>query len=259
MAKINFSLICFSIVLILLFNGNVHGTVLGDIDGSDKVEVNDIILGLQILTGSTPGLKIHPEADVNRNKKLGLEEVIFDLQVVANLREEPSFYKLPELIRYEFSVQETKSLPGNSTEAGTGWNCAGIIEEEDKIGSIALVSLFYQNGCYTDGRYNHNNYQVERGVVHDIEDKFQFQSYKIYEPLSKATEFLASEHAVYYKFPSKEDYIVYTFENDTFSKVIEVPASEIITNEFIKLEELTVSRIEGSRIYVFVPSTQQFC
>ncbi len=173
---------------------------------------------------------------------------------------EPS--TLPDLISYSFSASETKTLPGTSTEdnAGSG-SCNGTLKTEDQIGRLALAALFYQNSCYTDGRYNYNNYQVKRGTVIDNGNTLQFDAYQVYEPTNKATEFLASQHAVYYQFPTKEDYTVYRFEGNQFAKVLEITASQIDTTQFIQVANngitLKVSRITGTATYVFVPSSQR--
>ena len=169
---------------------------------------------------------------------------------------------LPDLISYSFSAQETKTLPGTSTEnnASSG-SCNGTIKTEDQIGRLALVALFYQNFCYTDGRYNHNNYQVKRGTVIDSGNTLQFDAYQVYEPANKATEFLGSQHAVYYQFPTKEDYTVYRFEGNQFAKVLEITASQIDTTQFIQVANngviLKVSQLTGSATYAFVPSNQR--
>lgn len=164
----------------------------------------------------------------------------------------------PDLINYTFSTQQSKTLPGTSTEkVADGFDCKGIINDEDKIDRLALVVLFYQNGCYTGGVYNHNQYLVEQGVVTDTNNQHTFDAYKIYEPTVKATKFLASQHAVYYQFPTKEDYTVYRFEDGNISQILEVAASQIDTNQLTKIENLTVSRVIGSAIYLFVPSRQR--
>ncbi|OQW88961.1 MAG: hypothetical protein BWK78_08075 [Thiotrichaceae bacterium IS1] len=163
------------------------------------------------------------------------------------------FLSLPELKNYTFTSEETKTLPGMSAESA----CNGTVAKEDQIDRLALVALFYQNGCYTDGRYNHNDYSVERGIVSDAKNQSQFEAYRIHEPSHKATEFLGSQHVVYYRFPTQEDYTIYLFDGNTINKVVQVSASQIDTNQLIKVENLTVSNIKNSATYLFVPSSQR--
>ncbi len=160
---------------------------------------------------------------------------------------------LPDLVNYSFVSQETKNLPGLSTEAA----CNGTITTDDQLGRLALASLFYFNGCYTDGRYNNNDYSVELGVVSDTGNQLQIEAYRIHEPARKATEFLGSQHGVYYRFPTQEDYTVYRFDGNTINKVVQVPAVQIDTSQFIKIDNLTVSNIKNSATYLFVPSSQR--
>jgi hypothetical protein len=39
------------------------------------------------------------------------------------------------------------------------------IRGEDCLETFGLVSLWYQNSAYTDGRFNNNNYRVEVGSL----------------------------------------------------------------------------------------------
>lgn len=163
---------------------------------------------------------------------------------------------LPDLISYQFTSQQSKTLPGKSAEKLDGYAvCDGNIAEADQLGRLAVVALFSQNWCYTDGRYNNNNYQVEQGSVSD--GKNQFDAYRIYEPTSKATEFLGSQHVVYYRFPTQEDYTVYQINGNEVNKVAQVAAAKIDTTQFVKIDTLTVSKISNSTVYMFVPSSQR--
>lgn len=62
----------------------------GDLNGDGYVDLTDVILALRVLSGmSVPGvLAGYPSsgADVNRDGKLGIEEVIYILQELSNLR-----------------------------------------------------------------------------------------------------------------------------------------------------------------------------
>lgn len=162
--------------------------------------------------------------------------------------------KNKDLRVFKFNSKESKVVPGLSTENVDGYNCNGKIVDEDKIGSIALVALFYQNGCYTDGQYNHRNYRVEHGKVTDSQNEFSFDAYRIHEPTDKAAKFLASQHCISYKFKDKQDYTIYRLEGEKIKKVAEIPASKINPGSYIMIKELTVSKINGSQVYFFAPS-----
>jgi len=51
----------------------------GDVDGNHKVELDDAILALKILTGINNADAIQIKADVNGDQKIGMEEVIYIL------------------------------------------------------------------------------------------------------------------------------------------------------------------------------------
>jgi hypothetical protein len=115
--------------------------------------------------------------------------------------------------------------------------------------------LLYQNGCWTDGQYNNNDYKVEAGTVTDGRD--YFDAYRIYEPQRKFTNFLGSQHGIFYKFPTKENYTIYSFDGNTINKIVDVSATQIDSSKFIKINGLTVSQLTGSITYLFVPSNKK--
>ncbi len=163
----------------------------------------------------------------------------------------------PELITYNFSVIEAKTLPGGSATPGAP--CNGTLAAADTIQNLALAAVFYQNACYTDGRFNHRDFLVERGAVTATGGAVTLAAYRIHEPQTKATQFLASKHAIYYRFPTIENYSVYSFAGGAFSKVADIPAGAIPnTNTFVPVPTgapITVSDVAGSVTYVFAPSS----
>ena len=166
----------------------------------------------------------------------------------------PKIENAADLRVFNFNTQETKTLPGLSTENAKGYNCTGNIVDEDKIGNIALVALFYQNGCYTDGQYNHRNYKVEKGIVSDNKNEFSFDAYRIYEPANKAAKFLASAHCLAIKFPQAKDYIVYELENGKITKVAEISSSKINVGNYTILKDIQASSVSGSKVYFYAPN-----
>jgi hypothetical protein len=176
------------------------------------------------------------------------------------VRSNSGFSVIPPLTHYTFQTQQTKLIVGTSTETATGWNCNSGIQLADKISRLAVVATFYQNACYTDGRYNNSNYLIKRGVVTDATSKQNFVAYNVSEPTQKASDFLGSQHVIYYKFPTKEAYSVYAFNGaaNQISKLLDIPATEINTTVFVKIAGLSISAIKGSVTYVFVPSSKRF-
>ncbi len=58
----------------------------GDVDNSAAVDITDGILALQLLAGIAPSATLWPAADLNGDQRLGMEEAIYVLQKVAELR-----------------------------------------------------------------------------------------------------------------------------------------------------------------------------
>ena len=159
-------------------------------------------------------------------------------------------HELSSIQKLSFTTVEKKILPGYSAETATN----GAVYKEDVIGNFAVVSLYYQNSCYTNGKYNNNNYAVEKGLISNESGSLTLEAFKVFEPTHKATEFLGSQHNVYFRFPTKEDYFVYIVENNDFKKIAEVKAVNIKVAGFTKISNLTVSNLKGSSIFVFAPS-----
>lgn len=164
---------------------------------------------------------------------------------------------LPDLITFNFSMTESNTLPG--TSAAPGAQCNGTIAAADQIGRLALVGLFYQVDCFTDGRYNNNNYPVAHGTVTGSGGGGSFDAYQVFPALNTASNFLASQHGIYYRFPVITNYTVYTLVAGTLTKLVDVPAANITTtNDFTPVVATNVVSVDGassSVIYVFAPSS----
>ena len=106
---------------------------------------------------------------------------------------------LPNLITFNFSMVQSNLLP--ATSASPGPPCNGTIAAADQIHNLGLASQFYQNNCYTDGQYNDNNYPVVYGTVSGVGGATNLPAYTIYQPLSPATQFLASQTRFITVFP----------------------------------------------------------
>ncbi|MEA1970289.1 MAG: Ig-like domain-containing protein, partial [Thermodesulfobacteriota bacterium] len=59
----------------------------GDINDDGDVNLTDAILALQILSGAEPASSVYAEADVDRDDKIGMAEVIYILQKVSGMRD----------------------------------------------------------------------------------------------------------------------------------------------------------------------------
>lgn len=60
--------------------------LLGDVDASQRVDLTDALLSLQVTSGKEPTVSIQSAADVDGDGRIGTEEAIFSLQKVSGLR-----------------------------------------------------------------------------------------------------------------------------------------------------------------------------
>jgi pimeloyl-ACP methyl ester carboxylesterase len=58
----------------------------GDINGDGKIDLEDAVVILQIMSGLQPAMAVNPGADVNGDGKIGFQEVIYILQKAAAAR-----------------------------------------------------------------------------------------------------------------------------------------------------------------------------
>ncbi len=58
----------------------------GDINGDNQINLTDVMLALQIVSGAEASQTVYLSADVNVDEKIGLEEAIYIMQVLAGLR-----------------------------------------------------------------------------------------------------------------------------------------------------------------------------
>jgi hypothetical protein len=158
----------------------------------------------------------------------------------------------PDLKAFRYRALESAVLAGNSGEATRGWNCTGAIAPQDRLQRLAIVALFYQNGCFGDGRYNNGDYPVERGELSDATGRRRFAAYRVSPPRTHAREFLGSHHALFYRFPTREAYTVYALDGSNLSEVAQVPAAQADPARYVKLA-VDVSGLGTPQTYVFAP------
>ena len=74
------------LICMLLLGLPCLGATPGDVNHADGVDLKDVIQALRVTAGIPLPTDIFTDADVNGDKKIGLEEAIYGLQVVAQLR-----------------------------------------------------------------------------------------------------------------------------------------------------------------------------
>ncbi len=160
-----------------------------------------------------------------------------------------SLKNIPPLNLYTFSPETSTIIKGLEVEKRS----SDAFREDETIGDLGLAALFYQNGCYTSGTYNHNDFKVEKGFIKDNENR-KFDAYRIYPPDHKATKFLASRHGVYFRFSERTDYTIYELDGTKVEKKYTIPSQDIIPGKFIQIKDMEVSTLTSPRTYFAVPA-----
>ena len=164
---------------------------------------------------------------------------------------------LPDLASFSFESQETRVIAGDQSveKAGAIPGCTGVISPSDTMGALALVAVFKKTRCYTDEAHTNGNYSVSRGALVSSNGGLSLTAYQIAEPSRKATVEVGSPHAVFYKFPTREEYTIYELSGGSLVKVDTVTAGSADPANFIRVSNLIASDIKGSKTYAFVPSS----
>ena len=156
-----------------------------------------------------------------------------------------------------FSVQvvETKVLPGKkSTDPTDGQDKpTDGIDDEDRIGDLGIASLWSEKAYYTKGKYNDNDWKVERGVLKGAAQ--DLPAFIVHPAAHKATKFAASKHGLFYRFAKAVDHTVYEFNNESFKFLGKVAADDIKPGEFVRLAKLTCNKYKEPRTFVIAPTS----
>jgi hypothetical protein len=70
-------------VAALTIQDDAWDVIEGDVDGSGVVDLNDLLMTLQVISGETPGSDVYKGCDINGDGKIGREEAIYILQKIA--------------------------------------------------------------------------------------------------------------------------------------------------------------------------------
>ena len=75
------------ILAVILLSSSYSGAIVpGDVNGDNDVNLVDAIITLQLNSGYESSSILYPESDIGGDGKLGLEEAVYGLQVVAGIR-----------------------------------------------------------------------------------------------------------------------------------------------------------------------------
>ena len=75
---------------------NITPIMKGDINGNHAVNLIDGILAMRVISGTTPIQPVYKRASVRGDDKIGLEDVIYIFQIVADLREIPANWNIKQ-------------------------------------------------------------------------------------------------------------------------------------------------------------------
>ncbi|MBW7858171.1 MAG: hypothetical protein H3C43_07765 [Leptonema sp. (in: Bacteria)] len=169
---------------------------------------------------------------------------------VENLATEP--IALQPIAKFKITNSDSKLIRGDSTEKGSVSSCNGKVSADQTLANFTAISTFYQNSCYTDGRYNHRDFLFTAGQLQGSEGD-SYQTITIDPPKKKAVKFLASHHVLAYQFQKPVAHYIYQYDRGNLSLVAEVASSDIKIGEWHKLQSIDLSQLGQAVTYVVVP------
>jgi len=156
---------------------------------------------------------------------------------------------LPTVTQFSFNETENKIIPGSDGVSSTGnFGCNGLTSDDNKVGNVALLAIVEQGGCWTDGRYNHNDFTAAAGTLEDASGT-SYEAYQLSAPTSLATEFLTGYHMMHINPSTAGTYDIYEFDGN-FTKVDSVTANG---SDWAQTN-VNASTLTGQHTYVVVPT-----
>ncbi len=166
--------------------------------------------------------------------------------------QEGSTETLQPLVTFRFEGGEKRIIDGRATEKADASTCRGHFPSDDVIGNFTAVSIFFQNGCYTDGTFNYKSFPFTIGRLRGT-DGSTYEAVRVEEPADKTVKFLGSHHALFYKAQGDDDYEVYTYDRGSLRKIASMGKENVRTGQFGKIPGADLSLIGTPTIFVIVP------
>lgn len=162
----------------------------------------------------------------------------------------PPSNSLPACSKFCFKKAEEKLLPGKSSKEKEGDKGLPSFAEADCLDTFGVVSMWYQNFCYTDGGYNNNDYKVEKGELAGC------TAYTIHPPQSKFKNFLGSQHHIALKVQDKAAYNLYKFEDGQLEIAAQLHEKDVKPGQF-NITPVSVSEIAKPLTYLIEKASKR--
>eukprot|EP01062_Namystynia_karyoxenos_P076908 TRINITY_DN762_c1_g1_i1.p1 TRINITY_DN762_c1_g1~~TRINITY_DN762_c1_g1_i1.p1 ORF type:complete len:1434 (+),score=327.74 TRINITY_DN762_c1_g1_i1:70-4371(+) len=150
--------------------------------------------------------------------------------VVALLSRLPSCSALDPLLTYTYKETGTSKLlcDGKCRACPNGgWS---RVDEDCYDDTFCLSNQYSQGSCW-GGAYSDSNYPTSKGEI-TKSDGSKLNAYQVSPTAQPASSFAASGSEIYYKFPTKEDYVIYSWtQANGFKKLKDVEAAKITLGE----------------------------
>lgn len=147
---------------------------------------------------------------------------------------------------FRFEAEKTQMVQGQGTDRGEARSCKGAFPESDVVGNFTAGAVLYQNGCYTDGRFNHRNFRFTAGRLKS--EGRAYEAVQVEEAQDRAQRFLASHHYLFFRPGESADYYVYTFDRGILQLLGKVDGAK--AGQFVRLPGADLSMLSGSKTYV---------
>lgn len=176
----------------------------------------------------------------------------------------------PERIHFIFETPESASFNQFETPESANFNDFQVADSKiasgkssinhetpqasDIIGNLAVLA--FKN---YDGRYNYNDFKIEKGTLSDASGQYKLEAFRVSPPTHAPTEFFEgkSDHGLFYKFSEAQDYMVYALKGNELSVDAKVKTEDVKIGAYTYLTNLNVSSFKEAITYVILPSSQE--
>ena len=160
------------------------------------------------------------------------------------------FHNLPERKQWQFIEKVSGRVSGqNTVKDPRAHACQGTIHKNEVVGGVTLISSFYQNSCYTDGRYNQSDFKIDVGSI-QLDDGSSFFAFRVHPAGKQPAKFLASHHLVAFQSNVNSKKSVYHLDESGARVIRQLDGKETSLDGFVILNDLDASALTRPALYV---------
>ena len=166
-----------------------------------------------------------------------------------------------------FSETQTRFVPAKG---------AGVPDES--VGDAGIALIFSQNYYWASNLWSSSGYTLTQGTLTDPEGRVgTIEAYRISPPsFSSDFQFIASGNDLFFRFPTQDDYVVYSmtrggtfdgiadgkriirFRDAVVTEEAQILSNQIVVGGFTRIPEMNLHDVREYKVYFYLPKSTRF-